>query len=451
MHRATLVASQRFSWRIPRSVRRHPRESVLKRRLLTPSQHVLPPLRLRACMPRAGAVARPQHDAAKGSHATALQLAAELNAAASALNNAPALLSILSTSQDVVRTTRCLLLLNARSRASYALTPPPAAGGDSSRHPGSRRLFHGQAASGAVSAGCRAGWGHRRCSAAHLVSAAARVCAWWWLTPAAAAQAARHVPGLFGPPARAAGSPARAGCGCVARRCSSSCSERRACRRRARLCPGRAHAGALHPLERHARSPAEAAWLRSVFVLSSKAPSQTSCSLVCWTTCCAAQRSAPSSSVRDAWSWQLLGCSPSACNAGALASRYLQHPDVRFYTHTALRRCAPLPGASAASPAEPATPRHQAVRSWLQAVDGGCRGFCAQRGHCPQRLRRAVRRACRVCARRAVPVVVPVGSRGPARWSNAASRYSRCWHAAVGRRWRPAPRIQRGLVVAVAP
>lgn len=143
------------------------------------SRHVL---RLRPCMPRTGAVARPQHDAAKGSRA--ITLAAELNAAASALNNAPALLSILSTSQDVVRATRCLLLPNARSRALYALTRQRAAGRDSSRHPGPRRLFHGQAASGAVSAGWRAGWGHRRCSAAHLVSAAARVGACWWLTPA---------------------------------------------------------------------------------------------------------------------------------------------------------------------------------------------------------------------------------------------------------------------------
>ena len=29
----------------------------------------------------------------------------------------------------------------------------------------------------------------------------------------------------------------------------------------------------------------------------------------------------------------------AARNAGALASRYLQHPDVRYYTHTVLRRC----------------------------------------------------------------------------------------------------------------
>ena len=29
----------------------------------------------------------------------------------------------------------------------------------------------------------------------------------------------------------------------------------------------------------------------------------------------------------------------AACHAGALASRYLQHPDVRYYTHTVLRRC----------------------------------------------------------------------------------------------------------------
>ena len=55
--------------------------------------------------------------AAKSSHSQALQLAAELNAAASALNNLPLLLDILSSSQDAVRFTRCLLLCSVSLRS----------------------------------------------------------------------------------------------------------------------------------------------------------------------------------------------------------------------------------------------------------------------------------------------------------------------------------------------
>ena len=63
-------------------------------------------------MPRASAVAQ-KNGAATALHSQALQLAAELNAAASALNNLPPLLDTLSTSQDAVRLVRCFLSCNA--------------------------------------------------------------------------------------------------------------------------------------------------------------------------------------------------------------------------------------------------------------------------------------------------------------------------------------------------
>ena len=125
-------------------------------------------------MPRADAVARPLSGAAKASHTPALQLAAELNAAASALNNAPALLNLLSASQDVVRALRCFVLWRAGVRALRALIARVLPGRVSSRRFGIGALLPAQAAARAVPAGWWAGRGCSRRHAARMVRSGTR-------------------------------------------------------------------------------------------------------------------------------------------------------------------------------------------------------------------------------------------------------------------------------------
>ena len=120
-------------------------------------------------MPRASAEAQKSGAAKKVSHSSALQLAAELNAAASALNNAPRLLDILSTSQDAVRLVRCLLLCRVCFRQASESEERVVPERVSSRRRGALRLLRRQAASRTVFASWGRGSGVCRVDAARLV------------------------------------------------------------------------------------------------------------------------------------------------------------------------------------------------------------------------------------------------------------------------------------------